>query len=103
MRLARVVAGRKTGLLLELARDAAGYVDRAAPDVVEIGRAGRKIDAPGIGGVLAHFAEHEGAVGAAQRAHPEAVEHVPVRKAPVAPGQEAGEIGLEIAGAEAVA
>ena len=47
-----IVAGREPGLLLELAHDAAGYVDRAVPDVVEIGRAGRKIDAPGVGGVL---------------------------------------------------
>ncbi len=46
---------------------------------------------------LAHLAEHERAVGAAQRAHPETVEHVLVGKAPVAPGQEAGKIGLEIA------
>src|SRR5712671_3102397 len=51
---------------------------------------------------MAHFAQHERAVAAAQRAHPEAVEHAAVRKAPVAPGQEACEIGVEIAGAEAI-
>ena len=56
---------------------------------------------PALDGVLAHLAEHEGAVGAAQRAHAEAVEHAAVGKAPVAPGQKACEIGLEIAGAEA--
>ena len=50
--------------------------------------------------MLAHFAEHERAVGAAQRAHPETVEHALVGKTPVAPGQEACEIGLEITGAE---
>ena len=58
---------------------------------------------PAFDGVLAHLAEHEGAVGAAQRAHAEAVEHGLVGKAPVAPGQEAREISLEIAGAETVA
>src|SRR5207344_2784343 len=63
----------------------------------------RKIDAPGIGGVLAHLAEHEGAIAAAECAHAKAVEHAWIRKAPVAPCQKAREIGLEIAGAEAVA
>jgi len=57
---------------------------------------------PGIRRVAAHFAEYERAVGAAQRAHPEAVEHAPVRKTPIAPRQEAREIALEIVGAEAI-
>ena len=52
--------------------------------------------------MMAHFAQHERAVGAAQRAHAEAVEHAPVRKAPVAPCQEISEIGIEITGAEAI-
>ena len=75
---------------------------RAAPDIVEIGRAGGKVDAPGVGGVRAHLAEHEGAVGGTQRAHAKAVEHVAVGKAPVAPGEEARKIRLEIIGAEAI-
>jgi hypothetical protein len=103
MRLALVFAGCEPGFFLELARDAAWNIDRAVPDVVEVGRTGWKIDAPGVRRVLAHFTEHEGAVGAAQRAHAEAVEHARVGKAPVAPGQETCEIGFEIAGAEAVA
>src|SRR5215207_5955757 len=102
MRLACVFAGRQPGLFLEFARDAARYVDRAVPDVVEIGRSGREIDTPGVRRVLAHLAEHEGAVGAAERAHAEAVEHAWVRKAPVAPSQKTCEIGFEIAGAAAI-
>src|SRR5260221_104377 len=82
---------------------AACYVAGAAAEVGEVGRARRKIDTPGIRGMLAHFAQYERAVGTAQRAHSEAVEHAPIRKAPVAPCQEACEIGVEIAGAEAVA
>src|SRR4051812_10757645 len=50
----------------------------------------------------AHLAEHEGAVAAAERAHAEAVEHARIGKAPVAPRDEAGKIGLEIAGAEPI-
>src|SRR5882672_11227793 len=102
MRLACVLAGHKAGLFLEFAHDAARYVDRAVPDVVEVGRSGRKIDAPGVRRVLAHLAEHEGAVGAAERAHTKTVEHGSVGKAPVAPRQKACEIGFEIAGAEAI-
>src|SRR5213078_2138171 len=56
----------------------------------------------GIQGMLAHFAEEKNAIGATQRAHPETVEYRWVRKAPVAPCQEAREIGIEIAGAEAL-
>src|SRR5258708_3382555 len=103
MRAGPIIGRRQAGFLLDLARDAACYIDRAAAEVVEVGRARRKIDAPGIRGMLAHFAQYERAVGAAQCAHSEAVEHAPVRKAPVAPCQEACEIGVEIAGAEAVA
>src|ERR1700730_13573878 len=49
-----------------------------------------------------HLAERERAVVAAQRAHSETVEHAVVGKVPVAPCQKAGEIGLEIVGAEAI-
>src|SRR5689334_19219801 len=52
--------------------------------------------------MLAHFAKEKNAIGATQRAHPEAVEYAWVGKAPVAPCQEAREIGIEIAGAEAL-
>ena len=97
MRAGAIIRRRQAGFLLDFAGDAARYIDRAVADIVEIGRARRKIDAPGIGGMLAHFAQHEGAVGATQRAHAKTVEHVLVRKTPVAPGQETGEIGLEIA------
>src|SRR6185437_5775627 len=87
-------------LFLDLAGDAAFDVEPVAADVIAIGRAGGEIDATGVRGVLAHLAEHERAVAAAQRAHAEAVEHAAVRKAPVPPGQEAREIGLEIIRAE---
>src|SRR3954471_2881101 len=96
VRLAAVVAGHQTGLRLEFAHHTAGYIKRAIPDIVEIGRAGWKIDASSIGGVASHLTEHEGAIGAAQRAHPETVKHAIIRKTPVAPRQEAGEISLEI-------
>src|SRR5260370_32187965 len=52
--------------------------------------------------MIADFAKHERAIGEAQRAHSEAVEHAAIREAPVAPRQEACEIGLEITGAEAI-
>src|SRR5258706_7811369 len=103
MRARPIIGRRQAGFLLDLARDAACYIDRAAAEVVEVGRARRKIDAPGIRGMLAHFAQYERAVRAAQRAHSEAVEHAPVRKAPVGPCQKACEISVEITGAEAVA
>src|SRR5437899_407201 len=102
MRLARVFAGREPGLFLEFARNAAGYVDRAVPDVVEVGGAGRKIDASGVRRVLAHLAKYESAVGAAERAHAKTVEHGRIGETPVAPGQKTCEISFEIAGAEAV-
>src|SRR6202171_4564297 len=70
---------------------------------MEVSRSRWKVDAPGICGMLAHFAQHECAVGAAQRAHPEAVEHALVGKTPIAPRQEACEIDVGISGAEAVA
>src|SRR3954451_14683342 len=49
-----------------------------------------------------HLAKHEHTVAAAQCAHSESVEHAAVGKAPVAPCQKAGEIRLEIVGAEAI-
>ena len=54
----------------------------------------RKIPAPRVGGVRPHDAEQERAVAAAQRAHREAVDRVGVGKVPVAPGEEAREVGL---------
>jgi len=100
--LRRIVLLEETSLLENLADDAARDVNRAVPDIVGIVRAGRKVDATRIGGVRRHFAEHERAVGRAQRTHAEAIEHVAVRKSPVAPRQEACEVGLEIFGREAV-
>src|SRR4051794_37391375 len=50
-----------------------------------------------------HLAEHEHAVAAAQRAHPESVEHAVVGKAPVTPCEKTRKIHLEIVGAEAIA
>ena len=95
-----VVRGGEAGFFLDLAGDAAFDVEPVAADVIAIGRARGEIDATGVRGMLAHLAEHKRAVAAAQRAHAEAVEHAAVRKAPVPPGQEAREIGLEIIGAE---
>ncbi len=103
MRRRLVVVRRQPGLLLELTRDAARDIDAVAGDVVGIGRTGRKIDAPRRRGVGSHLAHDKGAVGTAQRAHAKTVEHGGIDKAPVAPGEEAREIGREIAGAEAVA
>src|SRR3954452_14348900 len=97
-----IVRRSQTGFLLDLASDTAGDVDRAAADVVEVGRSRWEIDAAGIRGMLAHFAKEKNAIGATQRPHAEAVEYRWVRKAPVAPCQEAREIGIEIAGAEAL-
>src|SRR6478735_5936087 len=103
VRVAPTVARLEPGLLLELPYNAAWDINRTIPDVVEIGRARRKINAPGIGGVRAHFAHHERTIGTAQRAHPGTVEDILVGEAPVAPRQEACEIGLEVTGAETLA
>src|SRR6202035_293923 len=96
MRGRAIVRRPQSGFLLDFAGSAAGDVDLTMADIVEVGRSRRKIDATRIRGVPAHFAEDEGAVAGAQRAHSESVEHASVGKAPVAPGQEACEIGLEI-------
>src|SRR5258705_9314967 len=100
MRAGSIIRRRQPGLLLDLAGDAARHIDRALPDVVEVGRTRREVDPPGIRGVLAHLTEYERAVGAAQRAHAKAVEHIFVGATPVAPRQEPGKIGFEIPGAE---
>src|SRR3989440_466858 len=52
--------------------------------------------------MMAHFAEYERPVAATQRAHSKTVEHASVRETPVAPRQEAREIDVGIAGAEAL-
>src|ERR1700756_634090 len=96
MRRGMIVGGRKSGLLLDLADDAAGNIEPAANDIVEIGRAGGKIDAPRVGGVRPHLAKHESAVRTAQRTHAKAVEDFVIRTPPIAPGEETGEIGFEI-------
>src|SRR5882757_68086 len=102
MRLALIFSGRKAGLFLEFARDAARNIERAVPDVVEVGRSGGKIDAPRVRRMLAHLAEHKRAVGAKKRAHAKTVEHGRIGKTPVAPGQKTCKISFEIAGAQAV-
>src|ERR1700751_3551204 len=96
MRRGAIVGGRQPRLLLDLAHHAAGDIEPVTADIVQIGRAGRKINAAGVGGVRRHLAEHEGAIRAAQRAHAEAVEDLAIRTTPIAPGEETGEIGLEI-------
>src|ERR1700722_15337812 len=103
MRTGVIIRRCKTGFLQDFAGDAAGNIHRVPADIVEVGCSRRKIDAACVRGVLTYFAEDECAVGATQRAHPEAVEDSRVRKTPVAPRQETGEIGLEIAGVEALA
>src|SRR2546423_7689825 len=97
-----IVRGSQTGFLLDFASNTAGDVNHAGVDVVEVGRSRWEVDAAGIRGMLAHFAKEKNAIGATQRTHAEAVEDRWVRKAPVAPCQEAREIGIEIAGAEAL-
>ena len=85
---------------LEFAQRAGGEVDLAVEDVVRVGRAGGKIGRAGVGGVGRHLAEQEGAVGADQRRHRKGVGDRRVGKTEVAPGEEGGEIGLEIFAAE---
>src|SRR5215472_6465268 len=97
MRRRSIVGRLKAGLLLNFAGHVACKVERVAADILEIGRARGKIDAARIARMLAHFAEHKGPVRAQKRPHAEAVEGLPVREAPVAPGQQACEIDLEIA------
>jgi len=92
--------GRKPGLLRKLAQHAALEIDAFADHVVGIRRAADEIHFSGVGGVAGHDAEHEGAVGGAQRTHREAIAHALVGKAPVAPCQKAGEIGFQICAAE---
>ena len=100
MRIGDVISRAQPGFLLQLPLDAAGEVEDIARDVIGIGRAGGEIDAPGVRRMGRHLAEHKGTVGGAQRTHAEAVEDAAVRKAPVAPGQQAGEVGFEIAGGQ---
>src|SRR5258708_27188508 len=97
IRLAAIFGRSQPGFLLEFARDATCDIDRTATDVVEVGRTGWEIDAPRVRGVLSHFAKRKRVVAGKQRPHTKAVEHVLVGKTPVAPRQEHGEIGLEIA------
>src|SRR6516164_1159424 len=93
----RAIVGRlEAGLLFDLANDAAWDIERAVFDVSGVRRAGWEIDPSRVGRVFAHHTEHEGAVGGTQRTHAEAIENGLVGKAPVAPGEEARKIGLEI-------
>jgi hypothetical protein len=62
VRSRHIVRLNEAGFLENLADDAAGDVNPAAADVVKIGRAGRKIDSPGIGGMRRHLAQQECAV-----------------------------------------
>src|SRR5258708_12279396 len=102
IRTGAIIRWCEAGLLLDFTGDAARDIDRATPEIGEIGRSRWKIDAAGLRGVLAHFAQDERAIRTTQRAHAKTVEHFPVRKAPVAPRQEAREIGLEITAAKAL-
>ena len=90
----------EAGFLLKLAPNAEIEIDGAVDDVVRIGRAARKIDAAGIGGVRAHDPEQKRAVGGNDRRRAETVVHGRRRPAPMAPGGEARKVGFEIAAAE---
>src|SRR5258708_13777886 len=102
IRTGAIIRWCEAGLLLDFTGEDASDIERAVHEVGERGRSRWKIDAAGIRGVLAHFAQDERAIRTTQRAHAKTVEHFPVRKAPVAPRQEACEIGLEITGAKAL-
>src|ERR1700722_7863723 len=103
VRVHGVIGRIEAGFLGDLAHDAAGEIEPAVPDIVGIGRAGRKIDAPGVGGVAAHFAEQERAVGRFDRAHAKTVEDACVGKTPIAPRQKTRKVRLEEVGAKIVA
>src|SRR5579863_1668453 len=103
VRVHGVIGRIEAGFLGDLTHDTAGKIEPAVPDIVGIGRAGRKIDAARIRGVRAHFAEQERAVGRAQRAHAKAVENGRVGKVPIAPRQKIRKIRLEEIGAEVIA
>ena len=94
-----IVCGGQAGFLFSLACNAAGNIDHAIAKVIEVWCARWKIDPSRIGRMRGHFAQRERAIAAAQCAHSEAVKHSLVRKAPVAPGQKARKIRLEIIGA----
>src|SRR6185437_17088776 len=100
MRFGDVIGRGQAGFLLKLSLDAAGDVEDITSDIVRIGCARREIDAARTRSVLGHLAEHKSTVDGAQRAHAEAVEDLAVGKAPIAPGEEACEIGFEIAGCQ---
>src|SRR5437667_312369 len=90
------IGGREPRLLGEFAPQVAGEIDAFADNIAGIGRSSRKVDFAGIHRVRAHDAEQESAVAAAQRGGRKAVLHAGVRKTPVAPSDEAGEIGFKI-------
>jgi len=83
-------------LLDKLAHHAGFEVDALAHHIVRVGRAGGKIHLAGGRRVAAHHAEQKRAIVGAQCRHREAVAHRLVGEAPVAPGDEAGEVGFEI-------
>ena len=99
-RLRLEIVRRKTGLLADLAHDVAGEINPRAGDIAQVRQAGREIDHARIRGMRAHDPEQERAVAAAQRAHAKAILDAAVREAPMAPGQQAGEIGFEIGAVE---
>ncbi len=99
-RVERDLAGLDAGFLQEFAQRASLEIDAAGEDVLGIGRAGGKVDRAGVGGVRGHFAEQEGAVGADERGHREAVADLRVGKAEIAPGEKGGVVGLEIVAAQ---
>src|SRR5690349_12291826 len=59
-----VIGRRQPGLLLDLAREAAGDIAAVANDVAGIGRAGREINSSRGRGVRPHLGHDKGAVGA---------------------------------------
>ena len=57
------LAWREAGFLFQFALNAGSQIDLAAENVLRVRRAGGKIDRSGIGGMGAHFAKQERAVG----------------------------------------
>src|ERR1700755_2292885 len=100
MRASSIIFSAQPGFFLDLARHAARDIDQPLAQVIEVRRAGWKIDSAGIRRVARHLAEHERAVAAAQCAHAKSVKHALAGKTQIAPGQKTCEIGLEILGAE---
>src|SRR5262249_12093205 len=98
--LGRELANVEPGLLGHFAPDAAGHIDLAVDDVVQVRRAAGEIDLTSIEGVGRHHAEQEGAVAGLDASHGKAVPHGPVGEIPMLPREEARVIDFETGPAE---